>query len=359
SVMPRTFLFSRALLQYYGGLGFVILTLAVLLPQGSAASRLLSTQLEKTDVVPSAVNAARRLSRLYLSLMLATVALLLMTGMGGFDAVCHGLTTVSTGGFSTYNSSLASFWAPTLIALIPFMVLGALPLAVLARLRKQGFGSLLRDTQAPVLLGLIVIWIAALQVLFVTTDVAAGRGLGDAVFLGVSVGTGTGLTTLHPADLSPLAKLVMLAPMNIGGCMGSTAGAIKIYRFIVLLSLLRITIYRTALGSRIVKPFLVGGRQLTRDEVETVAAFGIGYLVLLGLTAACFVAAGYDMLDSLFECSSALGASGFSVGLVSASLPAWLKLVLVFNMWVGRVELIPAALLLYPPIWISRRRSSR
>ena len=82
----------------------------------------------------------------------------------------------------------------------------------------------------------------------------------------------------------------------------------------------------------------------------------LGYIALLGASTACFVAAGFDPLDSLFECSSSLGASGFSVGICAATLPTWLKGVLVFNMWVGRIEIIPAALMLYPPIWFGRRR---
>lgn len=354
--MPRTFLFSRALMQYYGGLGFVILTIAALVPTGSSASRLLATQIQKTDVAPSAVYAAKHLSRMYLGLMLATGLLLLITGMAPFDALCHGLTTISTGGYSTYSGSLAQAWLPTLAVLMPFMMLGALPLPLVRRLRTEGLRAIATDLQAPVLLALTVVWIAASMVLFVSTDAHLGKGVSDAVFLGVALQTGTGFTTFSPAELSPLGKLMMLIPMNIGGCMGSTAGAIKIYRLLVLLALLRITIYRTALGQRIVKPFLVGGRSMSREEAENIAAFTLGYLALLGLSTACFVLAGYDALDSLFECSSTLGASGFSVGLCSPELPAWLKLVLTFNMWVGRIEIIPAALLLYPPIWFGRRR---
>ncbi|MBD3292969.1 MAG: hypothetical protein GF393_08605, partial [Armatimonadia bacterium] len=125
---------------------------------------------------------------------------------------------------------------------------------------------------------------------------------------------------------------------------------------LVLLVLVRMTIFRVALRQNVVKPFLVGGRSLERDEVETVAAFVIGYLALLAVSTGCFVAVGFDPLDSLFECSSALGASGFTVGLASTGLSVWHKLLLTFNMWVGRVEIIPAALALYPPIWRGRRR---
>jgi len=330
--MPRTFVFSRALMQYYGGLGFVILTIAVLLPTGSSASRLLATQIEKGDVAPSAVYAAKHLSRMYLVLMLATAALLMITGMRPFDALCHALTTISTGGYSTHRTSLSNYWTPTLAALIPFMVMGAWPLPLLRRVRREGLRAIARDLQAPVLLALIAVWVAALMVLFTTFDAGRGWGLRDALFLAVSLQTGTGFVTFRPADLSPLGKLVMMIPMNIGGCMGSTAGAIKIYRLLVLGALARLTLYRMALGQRVVKPFLVGGRPMSREESETIAAFALGYLALLGASTACFVLARYDTLDALFECSSALGASGFTVGLCSASLPLWLKAVLGFNM---------------------------
>ncbi len=354
--MPRTFLFSRALMQYYGGLGFVILTIAALVPTGSSASRLFASQIDKNDVVPSAVRAAKRLSHIYLGLMLASTLLLMLTGMAPFDSLCHGLTVISTGGYSTFNTSLADVWTPNLAALIPFMIIGALPLFLLRRVRRDGLRAVATDVQAPLLLALTAVWIALLYALFVSADSSNGKGLTDAVFMGISLQTGTGYTTVAPAGLSPLTKVMMLLPMNIGGCIGSTAGAIKIYRLLLLLRLLRVTIFRAALGRRVVKPFLVGGQRVEREEVETVATFMLGYVALLGASAACFVAAGFDPLDSLFECSSALGASGFTVGLCSPALPTWLKGVLTFNMWVGRIEIIPAALMLYPPIWFSRRR---
>ncbi len=356
SAVPRTLLFTRALMQWYGGLGFVILTLAVLVPPGSSASRLLTTQLEKGEVVPSAVAAARSLSHLYLAYTLAAILLLLMGGVGIFDSFCYGLTTVSTGGFATHNASVAGFWWPSLLALIPFMLLGAWPLTLYRRWRAEGLQAVLGDAQVRVLTGLTVIWIAALMIVFRTTDAALGHGAMDAVFVGVSLQTGTGFTTVSPAALSPLGKLLMLLPMNIGGSLGSTAGAIKIYRVLVVLALLRMTIFRTVLRPAVVTPFMVGGRSLGRDEVETVAGFVIGYIALLVLSTACFVAAGFDPLGSLFECSSALGASGFTVGLASTALPVWAKLVLTFNMWVGRIEIVPAALVLYPRVWMGHRR---
>ncbi len=356
STVPRTLLFTRALMQWYGGLGFVILTLAVLVPPGSSASRLLTTQLEKSEVVPSAVAAAKSLSHLYFAYTLITIVLLLATGVGIFDSFCYGLATVSTGGFPTHPSSLASLWWPSLLVLIPFMLVGAWPLTLYRRWRAEGMSAVFGDAQVRVLTVLALLWIAVLLVLFQTADAARGYGAMDAVFLGISLQTGTGFTTVDPATLSPLGRLVMLAPMNLGGALGSTAGAIKIYRLLVLIALVRMTIFRTVLRPNVVKPFLVGGRSLSRDEVETVAAFVIGYFVLLVLSTACFTAAGFEPLNSFFECSSALGASGFTVGLASAALPTWAKLLLTFNMWVGRIEIIPAALVLYPPVWFGRRR---
>lgn len=356
STVPRTLLFSRALMQWYGGLGFVILSLAVLLAPGSSASRLLSTQLEKGEVVPSAVAAARSLSRLYATYTLAAIVLLLLSGAGLFDSVCQGLTSVSTGGFASRTGSVASFGWPSLLALLPTMLVGALPLTLYRRWRTEGPSVLLTDTQAPVLLGLSALCIMLFALLFGTTDAHLGRGPIDAIFMGISLQTNTGFTTFSPADLSPLGKLLMLGPMNLGGCLGSTAGALKIYRILVLIVLARLTIYRMVLRPSVAKPFQVAGRALGRDEVETVAALVIGYIALLALATGCLVAAGYDALDALFECSSALGTSGFSVGLVSTSLPTWAKLLLTFSMWVGRIEIVPAALVLYPRTWLGRHR---
>ncbi len=353
--VPRTLLFTRALLQWYGGLGFVILTLAVLVPPGSSASRLLTTQIEKGDIVPSAVAAARSLASYYGVATLATVLLLLVSGMGLFDSVCHGLATVSTGGFTTAETSVAEAGTATLAVLIPFMLIGAWPLTIYRRWRSEGPVALLHSSQGRVLTILALVWAVGFGVMFMAAGSSPG-GVFDALFLGISLQTGTGFTTVNPADLSSAGKMLMLLPMNIGGSLGSTAGAIKIYRVLVLVALVQMTIYRIALRPNVVKPFMVGGRSLGRDEVETVAAFVIGYLALLGLSTACFVAAGHDALNAFFECSSALGASGFTVGLASSALPVWQKMLLTFNMWVGRVEIVPAVLALYPPVWLRRRR---
>ncbi len=356
SSVPRALLFARAWMQWCGGLGVVVLTIAVLVPPGSSASRLLATQVEKGDILPSAVFAARTLSSVYIAATAGAVVLLLLSGMGPFDAICHGLSGVSTGGFSTYNASLTHHWLPTLLVLLPVMALGAWPLPLFRQILRRNPGAVREEPQVPVLMALMVAWIAVFVLLFRTTDARLGAGPRDAIFLGVSLQSGTGYRTIEPAQLSSLGKLVMLVPMNIGGCIGSTAGAIKIYRLLVLFQLFRMTVYRTALRPHVLKPFLVAGRPLSRDEVESVAFFVLAYLGLLGLTAALFTASGYPTLDSLFECASALGASGFSVGLVQPSLPTWLKFVLMFNMWVGRIELIPAVLILYPRIWFLRRR---
>jgi trk system potassium uptake protein TrkH len=141
--------------------------------------------------------------------------------------------------------------------------------------------------------------------------------------------------------------------MWTGGSMGSTAGGIKILRLIVLLSIVYMVFIRYFLPREVVTPLKVGGSTIDPEKVLNLVTFLVLYLGVLIVSAFIFMVHGYSMVDSLFETSSALGTVGLSTGITSPLLPLQLKIVLIVDMLLGRIEIIPLALLLFPRTWIN------
>jgi trk system potassium uptake protein TrkH len=147
--------------------------------------------------------------------------------------------------------------------------------------------------------------------------------------------------------------------MLIGGSTGSTAGGIKLLRLIVLIKLGEWLLVRVLLPQEARLPSIRYGSMAISDlEVKEIAGFVLLFILIFAVSAVALAMAGYNAIDSLFESASALGTVGLSSGIASADSPIWVKLLLTFEMWVGRLEILPALVFLYPWTWKWRRRST-
>ncbi|MDD4498409.1 MAG: TrkH family potassium uptake protein [Methanosarcinaceae archaeon] len=349
--MGPHFLFTRAWLQWIGGIGIIVLVLGVLIRPGTTAFRLYRVNLGESRVRPGVIATARLLGRVYLGLTVASFLLLLAGGMSGFDALSHALSAISTGGFSTRSESIAAypgFLLPGIIGLSSLM--GAVSFSLYPGLFKS-FEGLRGDLQFRYLLKLSV----AGTVLFAFT-LAPGPEMSGflpaAAFQVISALTTTGFSTMDLGPVSDASKLFLSALMCIGGSMGSTAGGIKIFRLIVVISLIKRVFFRFFLPREAITPLKVNGNVIEADEVYNLAAFVLLYLGLLISSAFIFMLAGTGASDALFEVSSALATTGLSVGVTAPDLPLYLKLVLCADMLLGRIEIIPLCILLLPQTWI-------
>jgi trk system potassium uptake protein TrkH len=270
--------------------------------------------------------------------------------------MAHVLSAVSTGGFSTYDDSLAGFGssaAASLFALLSFLGAISLPLYYLTFMR--GWRPLAEDVELPALAVGVLLAAAVLTGLLV----AAGRPGGEAAYQGLMTGvfaqTTTGFSTLPIAQLGAGAKAAILLAMGIGGCIGSTAGGLKILRFLIVLRLLGLSIRRTATPSHAIVKTWLGERRLASDDIQR----SLVVVLLFGLTVFCswlpFVVAGYNPLDALFEVVSATGTVGLTTGLSQSGLPAILKGILCLDMLAGRLEFIALLVVLYPGTWLGKR----
>lgn len=352
---PASFLFTRSWLQWSGGLGIVVLTVALILGPGMAGRRLVDF-VENEDVIGSTRLYARRIMMVYALLTAAGFLLILAAGVPPFPALVHCLAAISTGGFSSYDQSLAGLggWVQA-GAVMAVSTLGAIPLALYFKSYRRGFATMLKDIQLQTIL---LLWLFSSGLLWLLMVYGPGAGPvsgGHPVLMALSAQTTTGFSTLTVADLGAGAKLVMILSMLIGGGIGSTAGGIKILRLLIFLRLLKLTLVRTCLSSHAFLEPRLNGNRLAREETDRALLLIILFCLIIFISWLPFAIMGYEPLDSLFEVVSATGTVGLSTGITSRTLPDFLKMVLCADMLMGRVEIIAILVLFYPRTWLGRR----
>jgi trk system potassium uptake protein TrkH len=349
------FLFARSWMQWYGGLGIAVLSVALIMGHHTAARRL-AEPTATTNIATTARTQAREALRVYVLLTLIGVLALWAALGDGFSALIHMLSTLSTGGFSPLDRSIAAIPRAGAWIVTAFSVLGAVPLLLYATALDGRPGALVRD---PEVRGLLVV--VALAAVLLTLSLHANSGLSwnDAfehgVMLGVSAQTTTGFSSIPVSELDSASKLLMTASMIIGGGSGSTAGGIKLLRLLLILRLLQFFVQRTAMPPHAVAKPRLASRPIEHTDVERATLVIILFFATTGLSWLVFVAYGYAPLDALFEVTSAVGTVGLSTGITAMGLETPLKLLLCADMLLGRLEVLALVVLLYPRTWIGKR----
>jgi trk system potassium uptake protein TrkH len=356
----KTFLFARAWMQWCGGLGIVVLSIAILFGHQRIARRLLGPLVEGENLAVGIRTYARRVMWVYLWLTVLVVLLLWSTGLDGFTAVVHSLSAVSTGGFSSADDSLAALGnGPAAYIITLAGLCGAVALSFYYRVYHQGWRQLAHDEESKGLLFAIMLCCLLLMLFMVQGgNQTWTESLRHAFLLGISAQTTTGFTSMDVAQLDPASKVVMMGSMMFGGEVGSTAGGVKIVRLLILLRLIQFIIRRTGMPSHAVYEPRLAGRRIDASEFSSVLALLGVFSLVIFMSWLSFIALGYDPLNSLFEVISATGTVGLSTGIVGPELHPVLKGVLCFDMLAGRLEIIALLVLLYPGTWYGKRVGS-
>ena len=358
--LPRTVLFARAWMQWYGGLGIVVLSLALLAGQGGVARRLIEPE-TAGEGLPSTVQAhARRVLIVYLALTAAGIAAVWIAGAPFAAGLDHVLAAVSTGGFSTFDSSLAGFSSGKVSAVIMALsVCGAIGLPLYYRAWHSGPRTLWRNPELRALAIALTLVVAVLTLLMVYGEgVAWPQALRRAAVLGVSAQTTAGFSASPPAALGNATLLVLIFAMMVGGCVGSTAGGVKLLRMLILLRVVRVAIRRAGATSHaVIEPMLEGKRIEDADLVRALLLMAL-YCAVVLLSWFAFLAHGHAPMASLFEVVSATATVGLSMGLSGPQLEPLLKIVLELDMLLGRLEIVALLVMLYPGTWFGTRDES-
>lgn len=356
--LPNTFLFSRAWMQWYGGLGIVVLSIALLMGHHIASRRLAEPALGE-ELATTARTYARRVLGAYLLLTLLAGVLLSLVGLKPFTAVTHALSAVSTGGFSPYDGSLGNLTHGSQALAVVFIgLLGALPLHLYYRLRQHPVLPTLMDVEMRLLL--ITTLLAALVLtLFLHHN---GMPWRDALFhgtvQGVSAQSTSGFSSLPIPSLDNGSKLCLIIAMFIGGGLGSTAGGIKLLRLLILLRLLQLLLQRISMPDHAIMPSKLAQKPLEEGDIQWALMLILLFVTVNIISWLIFVVHGYPPLDALFEVVSATGTVGLSTGITGPGLEPLLRLVLCVDMLLGRLEIVALLVLLYPYTWLGRRTES-
>lgn len=363
--LPRGIMFWRAMTQWLGGMGIILFTLAVLpMLNYKGGVTLFSSEvtgITHERVTPRVNQTAKTFWLMYVSMTLVMFALLLFGPMDWFDSLCHSLSTVSTGGFSTMNDGL-HHWHDyyTDIVIIFFMLLCGINFSLLYGLfMSRDPKRLLRDSSFKWYIGIIVFGIIAIycRVQYMEfCDNNADRVL-YSVFDTISAITSTGFSTIDYEEYGQFIFFLLLVLMFFGGMAGSTSGGAKTDRFVVVYKNVKNEIFKTV-NPNAITTVRMGKKSIARPVVDKVLSFLAIYILIMVAVAFFLTSLGMPAFDALFNSLSAISNIGFGYGELTngpdkfAALPDIAKWVLSFEMLVGRLELFTVLAVFTRAFWI-------
>lgn len=345
---PGSVLFLRALSQWFGGMGFVVLTVSFLVTTGSSAVTFLKEEIPE-KVFPRIARHVQLIVITYVILTVLGIVMLAISGLGLYDAVCYTLSGVSTGGFAVHRNSIADLpYHFAAIPLIIIMITGSVSFILYYRSWKTNINfraaaaAFFRNSQVILLLVFILV-----LGLLLSLGIEGPDRFIHGFILAASAQTTTGYYTIEPSSLPGFALVLVIGAMFIGGSMGSTSGGVKLFRIIQLFATLNRFIVKYLFPRETVLPGEVAGKGIAKEELPGIFYVIAIYGVFIFIGTVIFAAAGYDPLSSVFEVTSAVGTVGLSTGVVEPGLNQGLKLLLIFLMWVGRLEFLPLLIFIY------------
>jgi trk system potassium uptake protein TrkH len=363
---PPGFLLWRSLLQWIGGIGVIIMAIAILpfLSVGGMQLFRLESSDKSDKVLPGADELAAALFFLYLGLTALCFTFYWLFGMEAFDAMNHAMTTVATGGYSTKDASFGHFTAegatrgPVDVVAIVFMILGSLPFGLyILALRGQG-RSLWRDSQSRFFLAVAALFTSVVAFRIVSSlgyDPLAGTR--TAAFNIISIMTGTGYATTNYNAWGPFAVGFFFCVMFVGGCAGSTSCGLKIFRLQVAFSALSVYIQKLSHPHRMTVA-RYNGRPLDDSVFRSVLSFFFIYFATFATVAVLLSLFDLDPVTALSSAGTAIANVGPGLGEVVgpagnfSTLPAGAKWIMSVAMLLGRLEFLTVLVLFVPSFWV-------
>ncbi len=359
--MPKSVLFYRQQLQWLGGMGLIVLGIAVLPMLGIGGMQLYRAEapgpMKEDKLTPRLANTARALWIIYVGLTLVCAVSFWLAGMTPFDAIAHSLSTLSTGGFSTHDQSIAYFDSPAIEAVaIVFMLLAAINFSIhfiawhmrdpLAYLRDVETRSFLIFVLGVVLLvGLILRWEGNYQ--------EFPPSLRDATFVVVSVVTSTGFGTVDFSHWPDFLPLLMILISFVGGCGGSTAGGIKVMRILLLIQQ-GVHEVRQLIHPHAILLVRIGNRIIQPRMMQAVWGFFALHVTTFSILMILMMHAGLDQVSAFSAVATSMNNLGPGLGEVAynfQSVSEFGKMVAVVAMLLGRLEIFTILVLLSPDFW--------
>jgi len=343
--LPYSILFWRGLIQWLGGFGIVIMALLIY-ERPETALNLFSAEGRNEDFFPNIKKIARMIVLIYGFYTIIGIILYLLAGMNLFDAIIHTFTGIATSGFSTKNSGIAFFGPSAAVVTIFLMILGGISFEAHYSLLTRKFS---RFIKSPEVKFYFLILLAATILVFTNIYLLGNTNYFESFFYVLSALSSTGaIYGLDIAQMPALIIFIIIVLMTFGASYGSTTGALKLWRILILFQVIRREIHRAFLPQKAVTPVILGGRIVSEEKALKALSYMALYLFFVILGSIIFMLAGFEIVESIFIVSSAQGNNGLLlVGQdIIFSLNPLLKILLSLHMIIGRMEIIPFLVLL-------------
>ena len=358
---PKSILIWRAILQWLGGIGIIVMAITILPLLNIGGMQLF--RMESSDstekILPRTREVTLIISIIYLILTFTCGTAYWLAGMNFFDSIAHSMTTIATGGFSTYSASIGHFQNPKIeIVSIIFIILGSIPFIAYLKFAKGEKKIFLQDNQIKglVYILLISVFLMFVYLLVVNKEYSFLENLRISAFNVVSILSGTGYVTSDFSLWGKFPLIFFLFLMFIGGCAGSTTCGIKIFRFQILklfvLNQIKKLIYPNGIF-----PMKYNNKKISNPFIYSIIAFIFLYFFIFFILAALISLDGLDFVTALSGAASAISNVGPGLGEVIgpsgnfSGLPNFSKLSLSFGMLLGRLELFAVLVLFFPSFW--------
>jgi len=357
--LPKGLLLWRGILQWMGGIGIIVVAMVFLPELRIGGMQIFRSEAFDTmgKILPRATQIASSISTIYVGLTLVCVLAYLATGMNAFDATVHALTTVSTGGFANYDASFGAFSGSAEWVATVFMILAALPFVRYVQLLNGNHRALFRDSQARAFLWTIgLLSVVTAMVLLTIFPHHPEQALREAAFNITSIMSGTGYASVDYMTWGPFLIALFFFIGLIGGCAGSTACSIKIFRYQILFASVRAQLGRIHSPHAVFTPRFEG-RSISDDILNSVMTFFVFFIVTLGVVAVALGLTGLDFITSVSGAATALANVGPGLGDIIgpagnfAPLNDTAKWILTIAMLVGRLELMAVYVMLTLSFW--------
>jgi trk system potassium uptake protein len=358
-ILPKSLLFWRSVTHWLGGMGIIVLTLAILPILGIGGMQLFVAEAAGTTATrlhPRITETAKRLWLIYVFFTGILTLLLLAGEMDLFEAINHAFSTMATGGFSTRNASIAAFGPYTHYVIILFMIIAGTNFGLLYFLLKGQHHKLLNNEEFRfyilLILGFTVIFTISL---LISHQLGVENAFRDSLFQIVSIITTTGFITANYLEWSGFLWFLLFLLMFTGGCIGSTAGGMKMVRHLLLFKNSSQE-FKRLVHPNALFPTRLDGKTIAPEIIYNFLAFFLLYIVSFMIGGAIMSMLGLDFQTALGATAASLGNVGPGIGSVGpidnyAHIPAAGKWTLSFFMLIGRLELFTVLMLLTPSFW--------
>ncbi len=356
----KSLLFWRSMTQWLGGMGIIMLFVAILPKLGVAGRQLFRAEvpiLQEDKLRPRIRGTAKLLWFVYLGLSVTEFFVLRIAGMSNYDAITHTFTSISCAGFSPYGDSIAAFESVHIeFILMFFMFLGGANFALHYKMLFSDRTSLFRDEEFRFYISIILLATLVLAYKLFSSEVySLAESFRYSSFQVISILTTTGYATVDFNQWPDSSRFIIFLLMFIGGCAGSTSGGVKIVRLMLLLKHANNSLFKT-IHPKAVKPIRLNGKIVPEDVIHSIVSFLVIYVMLFFVSSALLAFMGVDFITALSASIATLGNVGPGLGLVGPwetfdNIPDPGKLLLTANMWIGRLEIFTVMVLLTPAFW--------